>query len=252
METVKDFWENQAIKHVEDYKATNPDYYSFVREIQTLQKHLNPTDHILEYGCGNGYASQQIFETHDFPSYLGVDYSENMIKVAIAGSTAPLERRRYEVGDVMIHKTDRKYDTVFTDRCLINLANHDEQVMAMKNIYDNLRPGGTYLMMECSKKSLGNINKVRTDIGLSEITERWHNYYLEEDRLLEDIDNYFSLEEVDSFASTYFLISRTVNAVVGEETGNIDYRSTVNRVASTLPPQGDYAPLKLFVLKRRE
>ena len=107
-------------------------------------------------------------------------------------------------------------------------------------------------MMECSKKSLGNINKVRTDIGLSEITERWHNYYLEEDRLLEDIDNYFSLEEVDSFASTYFLISRTVNAVVGEETGNIDYRSTVNRVASTLPPQGDYAPLKLFVLKRRE
>lgn len=251
MKTVKDFWQDQALEYEEGYKATNPDYYSFTKEIQTLKKHLNPDEDVLEYGCGNGYASQRIFQTHCFSSYLGVDYSENMIDIASKANDIASNSYEYQVGNVMNHQTAKKYDTIFTDRCLINLANHDEQVTAMINIHSNLRKGGRFLMMECSKKSLANINEVRNDLGLPIIQERWHNCYIDEDRLFKDTQEYYTLEQVDSFASSYFLISRTINAVVGQKTGVIDYLSTVNKVASQLPSEGDYAPLKLFVLRKK-
>jgi|6_EtaG_2_1085325.scaffolds.fasta_scaffold00107_16 SAM-dependent methyltransferase len=253
MNNVKNYWENQAEQHEEDYRATNPDYYSFTREIQTLKKYLEPDTSVLEYGCGNGYAARQIFETHALESYLGVDYSENMIDVATAavGSNTLNFALHYETGNVLTHLTEKKYDIVFTDRCLINLANHEEQVRALQNIHNNLKPQGTYLMMECSKKSLSNINTVRRALDLSPIEERWHNYYLDEDKLLEDIQDYYSVEKIDSFASSYFLISRTINAVVGAASGSIDYLSTINKLASQLPSHGDYAPLKLFILKKK-
>ena len=122
---------------------------------------------------------------------------------------------------------------------------------AIKNIYACLKEGGTFLMAECSKKSLKNLNLVRDQFNLAQIEERWHNFYLEEENILKDIDSYFRLEKIDSFNSTYYLVSRTLNAIIKDKDCEPDYKSKINQLAAQLPAEGDYAPLKLFILKRK-
>jgi SAM-dependent methyltransferase len=259
MNKVKKFWNDQASQYQGETQATQPDYYSFMIEIKALATHMTSDQEVIEYGCGNGYAMQQVFKTVALKSYKGVDYSEEMIKTA--KSTSPETKQKwlqpsntvnYEVGDVTKHTPQESYDMAITDRCLINLASHEEQLLAAQNIHSTLRPGGTYLMFECSKKSLANINQVRAQFDLPEIMERWHNCYLDEDRFLKDISPYFEVEHIESPISTYFLVSRTVNAVVGLAEGHIDYFSKINETAANLPAEGDYAPLKLFVLRKKE
>tara|TARA_Y100000310_G_scaffold344395_2_gene456944 strand:+ start:872 stop:1645 length:774 start_codon:yes stop_codon:yes gene_type:complete len=256
MNKVKNFWDSQAQEYRDNYQATNPDFYSFVKEIEILKEYLKENLEVLEYGCGNGYASRQLFKETAYRDYLGIDYSTEMIASARIAYEAERSTTdfcttsvKYEVGNVKTHQPSKKFDVVVTDRCLINLETHEEQMEAVKNIHSNLKAKGCYLMIECSKKSLANINEIRTQYGLDQIAERWHNCYLEEDRFLKEIHPYFSVEKIDCFASTYFLISRTINALA--DSGPINYLSRINELASQLPALGDYAPLKLFVLKKR-
>ncbi|HHZ95159.1 MAG TPA: class I SAM-dependent methyltransferase [Flavobacteriales bacterium] len=250
MDKVKKFWDDQATQYREQVQATQPDHYSFIREIETIIEHLQDGQEVIEYGCGNGNTMREVLKSVALKDYCGVDYSDEMIQIAKAGLNA--SHVRYEVGDVKEHVPHKLYDVAVTDRCLINLATHEEQIIAAKNISSTLRPNGTYLMIECSKKSLSNINEVRSTMGLSEITERWHNCYLDEDRFLQDISPYFEVTSVKSPISTYFLVSRTINAIIGDKTGTIDYFSDINEAASRLPATGDYAPLKLFILRKKE
>ena len=250
---IKNFWNTQSEKYRDSYLATTPDFYSHQREANALIKHLQDGADILEYGCGNGVVSRELFKTFNFNSYLGIDYSPGMIsqsKIDFAKESLYLKSTncKYDVGDVKEHRSDHLVDFVFTDRCLINLENHEDQVKAAKNIHSSLKKDGIFLMMECSKKSLENINVVRERFNLEKINERWHNRYIDEERFLNDTQKHFSLQKVDSFNSTYFLISRILNALIKDESGKIDYRSEINRLAANLPPEGDYAPLKLFVL----
>jgi SAM-dependent methyltransferase len=254
---IKNFWNTQSDKYRDSYLATTPDFYSHQREMATLLEYLQDDIDVLEYGCGNGIVSRELFKTFNFNSYLGIDYSPGMItqsKIDFAkdGHCLKSTNCKYDVGDVRKHRSDHLVDYVFTDRCLINLKDHADQIKAVQNIHSNLKKDGIFLMMECSKKSLECINVVREKFDLEKINEHWHNCYIDEERFLHDIQKYFSLQKVDSFNSTYFLISRILNALITDESGKIDYRSEINRLAANLPPAGDYAPLKLFVLKKRE
>jgi len=253
---IKNFWDSQSEKYKDVHLATTPDYYSHQKEAHVIKKYFRNNVDVLEYGCGNGIISRELFETYTFKSYLGLDYSEGMIQEASLSFEKEQQNFKtanckYDVADVRTHKSNILVDYVFTDRCLINLKNHDDQIEAIKNIHLNLKKDGIFLMVECSKKSLENINLVRENFGLEKINERWHNCYIDEEKLLNDIQPYFSLQKIDSFNSTYFLISRIINALIKDENGEINYISEINRLAANLPATGDYAPLKLFVFKKR-
>ena len=85
--------------------------------------------------------------------------------------------------------------------------------------------------------------------GLPEILERWHNNYIDEEMFFPKITEYFQLREVVSYQSTYFLLSRTLNALLTPEGEEIDYLSKLNQLSRKLPSLGDYSPAKLFILK---
>ena len=156
----------------------------------------------------------------------------------------------FDFGNVLELNEEEKYDVVITSRCLINLENHDQQVKAISNIKNCLSENGVFLMIECTKKGLSKINEVRKTFDLETINERWHNYYLEEEKILEYVKQNFKSVEISNFNSTYFLISRTINALLTPESQQIDYNSDLNKYAAQLPPMGDYAPLKLFIIRK--
>ena len=250
---VHEYWESQAKTHKSSYLATVPDLYSHQKEIQVFKKYLKDDIRVLEFGCGNGILSRELSRAYRFQSYVGVDYSSSMVAECQRGVEGDFVGKPpdYHTGNVLTYRPRRPVDYVLTDRCLINLGNHEQQVKALINIHGCLNEGGTFLMAECSKLSLANLNAARKKYSLPPIPERWHNSYLNEGRLLKDIRSYFTLDTVDSFNSSYFLISRTLNACIDTGEQGPDYLSDINRLASMLPAEGDYAPLKLFILKKK-
>ena len=138
-----------------------------------------------------------------------------------------------------------------TERCVINLTSAELQIKAIDNIHAALVQGGIYLMLECTKQGLDRINLCRAQIGLPLIAMPWHNLYLDEDAILPAIASGFELKEVNHFASTYYLISRTITAKLAAPGEEPNYLSPINQVAAQLPSLGDYAPHRLFVLAKR-
>lgn len=250
------YWEEQAQTYKDSGIATNPDTYSHRKELEVFRHYLQDSVRLLEFGCGNGLISRGILRHYELSEYMGVDYSPAMIaecdKSYLANRTAfKTPKVGYAVGNVLTYQTSHPFDYVMTDRCLINLPSYEEQLSAVRNIHSALAPGGTFLMAECSNQSLANLNSVRAGYDLTPIPERWHNLYLDEERFLGEIRDLFTLESIDNFNSTYFLISRTLNAILTPPGEQADYLSPLNLAASRLPALGDYAPLKLFILKKK-
>jgi len=237
---VKEYWDAQAQKHQDNPLATTGDVLAAELEIREILKYLQDGQKVLDIGCGNGYKDVEFCKQKNI-TLKGIDFSEEMIAIAKQHES---DRLKFEQGDILILTEPDKYDIVITDRCLINLGSADEQVRAIDSIYKLLKPSGVYLMLECTKWGLANINKVRERFNLSPIEERWHNNYLNRE-VLQYAFLKFKPCEINSFNSTYFLISRTINALLGNQ-----YDSEINQYAAQLPPLGDYAPLKLFVLKK--
>lgn len=137
-----------------------------------------------------------------------------------------------------------------TSRCLINLKSVEEQIIAVKNIWSILKDNGIYLMMENFIEPLNNLNKERNKFNLPSINVRWHNLYLNEDFFVNDISDIFKVEKIDNFASTYYLISRTLNAILNVDNSEPNYNSPLNKLASKLMPLGDFSPEKLIMLRK--
>ncbi|SMC40296.1 class I SAM-dependent methyltransferase [Sporomusa malonica] len=251
-EEILHYWNEQAIQYKESPLATTPDIIAFEMEINVILKELKDGQTVLNIGCGNGVKDIE-YCRHRNIDLKGIDFSQEMIEIAKSQSKITNElkgRLQFEHGDVLKLKEPHTYDVVVTNRCLINLENDEQHIKAISNIYDTLVKNGVFLMLECTQQGLININNVRKEFGLEEIKERWHNKYLDEDKILNYVKTKFTSVKVNNFNSTYFLISRTLNALMAKQSGEINYTSDINQYASKLPPLGEFAPLKLFILQK--
>lgn len=249
-EQILNFWEEQAKRYDDSPLATMPDLISFGMEMERILKELEDGQKVLNIGCGNGVKDIEYCREKQL-SLKGIDFSSNMIEVAkkqLSKCDTLKGTLEFEQGDILKLDKSCKYDVVITNRCLINLESDEEHIIAINNIYDILKDGGMFLMMECTKQGLNSINEVRKTFELEEIKERWHNCYLDEDVIIPHLLNKFEEINVDNFNSTYFLISRTLNALLTKEGEQIDYMADINKYAAKLPATGSYAPLKLFKL----
>ncbi len=121
---------------------------------------------------------------------------------------------------------------------MINLSSLSAQKIAVKNIYNALKTGGKYICIENTIDALDNLNIERAKFGLEAIKVRWHNCYFKQSELISVATEIgFKLVYQHNFASTYYLISRTLNAVLFDG----DYNSAFF---------GDYSPVKCFVFEK--
>lgn len=252
-EDIKKFWDKQAEEYQQQGEATNPDIIDMELEIENIANYIKDGAKVLDIGCGNGYSTIKFAKRRNI-EITGIDYSDEMISqanIALEKLDNNLKKRiKFEKGDILTIDYNREFDTVITCRCLINLINFNEQKQAIKNILQALKKNGLYIMCENTLDGLNKINSMRKLVGLNEIPMRWHNQYFNEKSLCNFLKQQFQILEINNFESLYFIASRVFNAKLTPRNKEPDYLAEINKIAAKLPSVGDYAPTKIFLLKK--
>lgn len=248
---VLSFW-NERAKLQE--KAGSNDTIAKSIEIEAISKFFSNGLEVMEFGCGNGITALEMARRFDV-AVEAYDFSEEMVKAAqqLAASMGTSKRVGFSVGDITRPPAiGKKFDIVFTERMIINLANWGEQEAAIRSLCGYLKPRGKLLLLENSAKGLGKLNELRSMAGLKSITAPWHNIYLDDDKVEKLEIEGCELVQVVPYSATYYFLSRVVNAWLAEREGQEPrYDALVNELALTLPAIGDHAQGKIWVFERR-
>ncbi len=231
---IKKFWDTRANEYGSDWKATLGEKYLRLLEIKTMIKlirHYQPL-RVMDVGCGNGYSTRMY--AHKFPStqFIGVDYSEEMIKNAKRISAQNCE---FYVGDVLKLDSlpDGVFDLIITQRCLQNLVDYESQQKAINNLKVKKSHKGILLLMECSKDGVKQLNDLRLKFGREplENIEPWHNNFIIDRNLIKDFG-----ANIIHFSSTYMFLSKVIS-------------SRLASLAYLLPSMGKFGYDKLYFIK---
>jgi len=221
------------------------------------------TKEILEVGCGNGYTILQLAKKFNV-KFFGTDSSKSMIETA---KKRGITKAEFRVDDIINTDLPKKsFDIIFTERCLINLVNWENQKKALKNIHAILKNGGCFIMLEAFFDGLSETNSARKSVGLDEIPEPWHNRFLRQTEVTEFVQPLFTgwndiLDEsltsspkphFDAFLSSYYFGSRVLypSLILGKK--ELEYNNKFVEFFSLIPNVGNYGPVKICVLKKRE
>jgi ubiquinone/menaquinone biosynthesis C-methylase UbiE len=222
-------------------------------EVDAISNYLRDGMRILEVGCGNGITAIELARRHKV-EILGIDFAAEMI--AAAGSmleAQPLRGTvRFQVGDVLglLGFADR-FDLIYSERVLINLPDWAAQKQAIFNITELLANEGLYVMCENSQDGLDRINSLRERVDLPVITPPWHNRYLRDAEVEQLGPTGVKLEAINDYSSTYYFLSRVVNAWVAAQEGrDPEYNAPVNRLALRLPPIGDLGQGRIWLWRK--
>jgi SAM-dependent methyltransferase len=246
----KEFWNDRAQNG--EFAGTN-DLNIKKIEISELEKYFKDDLSVLEVGCGNG-ESAEYFASKFKVNIDATDFAEKMV----AAATARVEGRKdlpgtikFQVADIRNFETDVKYDLIYSQRSLINLDSWQEQQCAIEKILSWLKPGGRFVMCENSFDGLSQINSYRDAVGLADVTPPWHNRYFIEAEVATVSSPGVEFEELVPFSSTYYFLSRVVNAALAAQKGEApDYDSPINLLALKLPPINGAGQTKLWVWRR--
>ena len=253
IEAIKKFWDSQA--KLGDASGSQ-DIIGARLEAKAISSFLSPNTEVLDAGCGVGNTITFFNKEFDLDRSVGIDYSQDMIKVATIDQPLWAACPKFYARDVKADLSKfGKFDVVYTQRCLINLDSSDEQYIAACNLSKSVKPGGLLVLCENSRKGLMVINSLRKKLGLDAVSEPWHNCYFNEAEVRRwDLDGMeFSL--VYDFSSAYYFLSRIVNAWNAKQEGNKpDYFSEINKLGLELPPYviKGFGQTKIWVWKRRQ
>ena len=221
-------------------------------EMKAIQARVRDGMRVLDAGCGNGVTALDIAGNLDV-DLVGFDFASQMVSAAQEATSQLDQEKRGRVqfcaGDVLSLPEDLgTFDLIYTERVLINLPDWASQRQAIESLLGLLREGGVYIMCENSQDGLDRLNVLRRDVGLHQIDPPWHNRYLKEQEVLEITSEALRLEEISHFTSTYYFLSRVVNAAVAARDGKEpQYDSSINQLALDLPSSGNYGQTMIWV-----
>lgn len=227
----KDHW-NEVVKE-NKHHSTQPDFNLREAEIELLKTYLNSSDIVLDIGCGTAFSTSVFAE--NVLKIIGIDYAENMIKVA-KEEYSHIKNCDFKTVNTLDKKfsTDNSnaFDKIISTRCLINLKDFSEQTQAITNIHKMLSNNGVYLMLEGWDEGRDNLNILRKENNLPIIEKKWFNHTFNSKELYPLIEKYFVLEEEKHF-DFYYLISRIIHPMyVTPEAPSFNH--TLNIIAKTL------------------
>lgn len=254
---IKDYWNNRAKNEGQTLQSTTNDYYLREIELDTLYKYISElikpkiTDILIgDIGCGDGYITSSLAAKFTQAQFYGYDYSSEMIKNAKSRQT---NNCFFDVSDVVHDNFIQKFDILFTTRCLINLPNISLQKQALEKIYNALKNNGHYFMIENFEDGQNNFNQIRKFFDLEEIPVRNHNLFFSHDWLDNFIKDKFEIIKVENISSIYYLVSRIVYSAICKENGESpDYFDIHHKIACKLPQCGNFGPVKLMILKKKQ
>ncbi len=247
-EKVKNFWEDRGL--IEGSGGTNDIILQKIEE-RTLLEAVPKNSYVCDIGCGDGHALHRL-HTENGCTGIGVDYSENFIAQCQVYYKTPA--LKFMCKDIRALDRDiGPFDVVMSKRCLINLENEDEQKHIFGKILEIVKPGGLYIMIESFVDGNEALNALREPLGLTRMESPWHNVYL---RLphVQDWEKSFPVQlgQVSHFSSTYYFLSRVINAKLAQDRGEEPrYDSDINMLALNLPPFGEFGATKMLIWKKK-
>jgi ubiquinone/menaquinone biosynthesis C-methylase UbiE len=258
---IKQYWDERAATLSDTPAATTHDVHLRELEIATLTRELDLLGlrdgaTVVDLGCGDGYSTVNVVERLPALRMIGIDYSPRMIESAERrlAATSFAGRVEFRVGDATDLPTALSGVTpaaVITDRVLINLTSFDAQRRVMEQIADALEPGGTYLAIENFMSGQEELNRARATVGLPAISVRWHNLYFDDDEFRQAAESVFATVRLDEFASSYYFATRVVySAMCAMRSEEPDYDHEIHRLATRLPPFGNFSPIRLAVMRK--
>jgi len=235
------------------FSAGTKDIISKQLEIEAISKYVSDGMRVLDAGCGNGITAIEIAKNFDV-HLVGFDFAEEMIEEAklTAASTKLKGSATFHIANIKnVPKILGAFDLIYTERALINLASWREQKQAIEDISQFLIDSGIYVMCENSQDGLDKINQFRGNLGLIKIDPPWHNRYLLDSEIEQCIIPGIKLETTEHFTSTYYFLSRVVNAwLAAQEDLEPDYNAPVNQLALKLPPIGELAQTRIWLWRK--
>ena len=266
---IKDHWDNLSAQYNEDLKSTTKtttikklEINAIANSIKELQNSNSPVSGILEVGCGNGHNIFGLSKIFPNSNFIGVDYSNGMIKNA---SEIKINRKcdnaEFIVGDILkLHENSNlkeQYDIVFTDRCIINMNTIELQLNALENLSDKVKEGGHLIIMENSMKTYNNQNICRTALGLKPRTPDEYNLFIDEYEFLKFAKNKLRLLDVNDYASLHDIILYVLLPKINN--GKIDYSHPImdavtelliNMDSSFKNSFGNFGQNRLYLFKK--
>lgn len=247
---VREYWNSRA--GLGKWAGTQ-DLIAKELELKTISEFVQPGMKILDAGCGNGITAIEL--ARRFPvTITAIDYAAEMVQEArvIAETTSLVGSVQFQEGDVTnLAGLPQDFDLIYTERVLINLPDWETQRKAIAGLTNLLRVGGRYAMLENSMDGLEKINTLRLQVGLAAVMPPWHNRYLRDAEVERLTMAGVALEKIICHSSTYYFLSRVVNAWLAAREGREpDYSSPVNELGLQLPAMGDLGQGRTWVWKR--
>ena len=238
-------WESTG---VESLKDKNLRHLEIQRIVIALQKHIgsNRTRRLADFGCGDGY------DTIKFSSAacetVGFDYSEEMLSRASSRSTPVVSFRHL---DLISDEISESFSAAVSKRFLINLGDWDLQSQSLTKISRALEVGSIFCLLECFHDGLSELNRCRQELGLSNLSEPFHNAYLDLSRTLKSVEKYFEILEISDFSTYYFLTRCVSERLTGSDPYQFDQAMREIAESSDLLGGQGIGPQKLICLRKR-
>jgi ubiquinone/menaquinone biosynthesis C-methylase UbiE len=262
---IKDHYKTQAQKHKDSALSTMEDPITRQKEVELIQNFFRlPAvrkngGSVLEVGCGNGYTLSHLVTLFPEYKFRGLDFSEDLLEIARSRN---LKNVPFEQGDARnLPFESESFDVIYTERCIINLLNWEEQQKALNEMHRVLKKGGYILFMESFSEGYNNLNKARNELGLDSIPMPHHNLYFEKEIFEAFILQQFdivdseglggnSLDVPRNFLSSHYFTARVLHPLMTKGDPNLKNTEFV-KFFSYLPPSGCYAAIEAYILRKK-
>jgi ubiquinone/menaquinone biosynthesis C-methylase UbiE len=249
-ENIRNYWNERATL---GQLAGSKDYLAKQLEIEAIAKYVKDGQKVLDFGCGNGITAIELARRYSI-DIIGIDYAGEMVKAAsgLAKNESLKGNVSFITGEIQdLEHFKERFDLIYTERVLINLSDFSSQKHAIITLTHLLKPDSLYVMCENSQDGLNSINMLRKQIGLSEIKPPWHNRYFNDDEIMELRIPGIVLYKVEDYSSTYYFLSRIVNAWLAKNEGREpDYNAPINQLSLLLPSIGSFGQGRIWVWKK--
>jgi SAM-dependent methyltransferase len=236
LEELKEFWEEAGKKFPRRGKITptSRDPYLAELERERIGAHLGRNHATLEVGCGD--AVHSLYYARIVRSLIGLDVAESLVERARRRARKARSKNvRFVTASVLeAGKTlaGERFNSIVSQRCLINLPTWTYQRSAIEQIHSLLKKGGLFLMSEGFDEELSELNSVRASLGLNRIKVVGYNRMFVRRDFERFVKSLFRIENVLHYG-TYLLLSRAFYpAAVAPQSPRHDSR--MNQVAMLL------------------
>jgi trans-aconitate 2-methyltransferase len=132
---------------------------------------LTGNESVLDLGCGDGKVTAEIAGLVPAGRVVGVDSSEDMIRLSRAAFPQPRHPTlSFQAGDVRALPFEREFDVVFSNATLHWVKDHGP---VLKGAARSLRPGGRILFQMGGRGNGAEIFKVAAQMAGSNEWSRW-------------------------------------------------------------------------------